>query len=128
LHGNWLLKFQKTDVIDNAANSQALVEESKKPAPSIKLKNNQENDGGVVKTAAKLVPEIILKNCQENSGGVVKTTAIECFTEDFDLNIHQGRMTEERKVELLAKIQKIVDGEITTFAGVENDIRVIKDS
>ena len=37
-------------------------------------------------------------------------------------------MTEERKVELLAKIQKIVDGEITTFAGVENDIRVIKDS
>ena len=87
-----------------------------------------ENDGGVVTTAAKLVPEIILKNCQENSGGVVKTTAIECFTEDFDLNIHQGRMTEERKVELLAKIQKIVDGEITAFAGVENDIRVIKDS
>ena len=53
---------------------------------------------------------------------------MECFTEDFDLHVKQGKMTEERKVELLAKVQKLVDGETTGFAGVERDIRVIKDS
>ena len=39
-----------------------------------------------------------------NDGGVVKKFAIECFTEDFDLHVEQGKMTEERKNELLAKI------------------------
>ena len=53
---------------------------------------------------------------------------MECFTEDFDQHVKQGKMTEERKVELLAKVQKLVDGETTGFAGVERDIRVIKDS
>ena len=46
----------------------------------------------------------MLKNCVVNDGGVVKIHAMELFTEDFDLHIEQGKMTEERKVELLAKI------------------------
>ena len=53
---------------------------------------------------------------------------MELFTEDFDLHIEQGKMTEERKVELLAKIQKIVDNDVETFSGVERDVRIVKDS
>ena len=37
-------------------------------------------------------------------------------------------MTEERKVELIEKIQKIVDNDATAFAGVESDIRIVKGS
>ena len=37
-------------------------------------------------------------------------------------------MTEERKDELLEKILKVVNNDTTAFAGVERDIRVVKDS
>ena len=74
------------------------------------------------------LPSIVLKNCLVNDGGVVKKFAIECFTEDFDLHIEQGKMTQERKVELLEKIQKIVDNETVAYTGVECDIRVNRDS
>ena len=50
------------------------------------------------------------------------------FSEDFDMHIQQGKMTEERKVEMLEKIQRIVNDDATAFSGVESNIRVVKDS
>ena len=70
----------------------------------------------------------MLKNCCVNDGGVLKSYAVECFTEDFDLHIEQGKMTVERKFELLEKIKKIVNNDATAFAGVESNINVAKDS
>ena len=40
--------------------------------------------------------------------------------------IRHGKMTEERKQELLAKIERIASNDITVFAGIEYDIKVDK--
>ena len=42
--------------------------------------------------------------------------------------VNQGKMTEERKAEMLEKIEKIASNDATVFAGTESDIRVTKDS
>ena len=42
--------------------------------------------------------------------------------------VNQGKMTEERKAEMLEKIEKIASNDAKVFAGTESDIRVTKDS
>lgn len=42
--------------------------------------------------------------------------------------VNQGKMTEERKAEMLEKIEKIATNDAAVFAGTESDIRVTKDS
>ena len=46
----------------------------------------------------------------------------------FDLAIKQGKMAEERKQELLAKISMVASNDLTAFDGAESDIKVSKDS
>ena len=46
----------------------------------------------------------------------------------FDLAIKQGKMTEERKQELLAKISMVASNDLTAFDGAESDIKVSKDA
>ena len=40
--------------------------------------------------------------------------------------IRHGKMTEERKSELLAKIERIASNDITVFAGIEHDVKIEK--
>ena len=40
--------------------------------------------------------------------------------------IRHGKMTEERKSELLAKIERIASNDITVFAGIEHDVKIKK--
>ena len=50
------------------------------------------------------------------------------YQEQFDLAIRHGKMTEERKQELLAKIERVANNDISVFSGVDSDIKIIKKS
>ena len=44
--------------------------------------------------------------------------------EVFSLALKHGKMTEDRRVELLAKVGKVASNDPTAFAGTESDIKV----
>ena len=46
------------------------------------------------------------------------------YEEIFDLAIKHGKMSEERKEELLAKIAKVASNDTTAFAGTDSGIKV----
>ena len=69
-----------------------------------------------------------LKNQVKNDSGVVKQKAQQTYEETFALAVKQGKMTQERADELLAKIIKVASNDATVFAGVEQDIKVVRDN
>ena len=68
-----------------------------------------------------------LKNQMKNDSGVVKSKAQQTYEETFALAVKQEKMTQERSDELLAKVIKVASNDATVFAGVEQDIRVVRD-
>ena len=42
------------------------------------------------------------------------------------MNVKHGKMTQQRKDELLTKITQVANNDVATLAGVEKDIRVVK--
>ena len=69
-----------------------------------------------------------LKNQVKNDSGVVKQKAQQTYEETFALAVKQGKMTQERADELLAKVIKVASNDATVFAGVEQDIKVVRDN
>ena len=69
-----------------------------------------------------------MKNCVKNDGGVVKIHAVQAYEESLGLAVRHGKMSAERKGELLAKIERVACNDATAFAGVESDIRVATNS
>ena len=69
-----------------------------------------------------------LKNCVKNDSGVVKLTAQQTYEDTFALAVKQGKMTQQRSEELLAKVIRVASNDATVFAGVEHDIRVVRDN
>ena len=67
-----------------------------------------------------------LKNVVKNDEGVVKVAAKQAYEDQFDMAVRHGKMTEERKWELLAKIERIASNDITVFAGIEHDVKIEK--
>ena len=63
----------------------------------------------------------------KNDSGVVKQHANEQYEETFSLAIKHGKITEERKQEILAKISKVASNDPEAFNGTEKDIKVSKD-
>ena len=53
-----------------------------------------------------------------------KTNALANFDDTMGLAVRRGKMTLERKSELLAKIKRVVLNDAEAFAGTETDIRV----
>lgn len=74
------------------------------------------------------VPIMTLKNTVKNDGGVLKQAAVQTYEEAFDLAIRHGKMTEERKQELLAKIERVSNNDISVFSGVDSDIKIRKNN
>ena len=68
-----------------------------------------------------------LKNCIKNDFGVVKQKAKQTYEEQFGLAVRHKKMTEDRKQELLAKIEQVASNDITMFAGTDYDVKIQKD-
>ena len=71
--------------------------------------------------------EMSFKNCVKNDTGVVKEWAVETYDEQFSLSVSQKKMTEERKQELLAKIEKVASNDVSVNAGTDYDLKVSKE-
>ena len=67
-----------------------------------------------------------LKHCIKNDYGVVKKKAKQTYEEQFGLAVRHKKMTEDRKQELLAKIEQVASNDITVFAGTDYDVKVQK--
>ena len=69
-----------------------------------------------------------MKNCVKNDGGVVKIHARQAYEESLALAVRHGKMTPERREELLAKIDRVACNDATVITGTESDIRVSRNS
>ena len=54
--------------------------------------------------------------------------AKQSYEEQFGLAVRHGKMTEDRKQELLAKVERVASNDTTVFAGTDYDIKVDKNS
>ena len=52
-----------------------------------------------------------------NNGEVVKNQAKQVYNDTFENNVSNGKMTELRKEELLEKIEKVANNDLTVIAG-----------
>ena len=52
-----------------------------------------------------------------NNGEVVKNQAKQVYNDTFESNVNNGKMTELRKEELLEKIEKVANNDLTVIAG-----------
>ena len=109
---------------DNLNRNLASDEEEKKEL--LTKDNDNENPPPSNKKGAKTT--MTLKNQVKNDSGVVKQQAQQTYEETFALAVKQGKMTQERADELLAKVIKVASNDATVFAGVEQDIKVVRDN
>ena len=70
---------------------------------------------------------MVLKNCLKNAGSVVKMTAQQTFEDALATALKNGKVSENRRDELLAKIMKVKDTDHTAFAGAEWSINLTAD-
>ena len=70
-------------------------------------------------------PSISFKNCQKNIDNAIKDNAEGTFEDSLGLNLKQGKMTQLRYDELMAKILKVKSGDLQATAGIEHNIKVI---
>ena len=68
-----------------------------------------------------------LKNCLKNAGSVIKMTAQQNFEDGLATALKNGKVSENRRDELLAKIMKVKDTNHTAFAGAEWSIDLTAD-
>ena len=101
--------------------SQIIEEQKQMPPPANQINEEPKKQARIPR------PTMNLKNTVKNDGGVLKQTAVQTYEEAFDLAIKHGKMTEERKQELIAKIERVANNDITVFSGVDSDIKVKKD-
>ena len=59
----------------------------------------------------------------KNDQGVVKDYAKQTYDEFLSLAIRHGKISEQRKEEILAKIEKVASNNLEAFAGTEKDIK-----
>ena len=64
----------------------------------------------------------------KNEEGVVKQHALTSYEDALGLAVRHGKMTEERREELLARISKVVSNDARASVGTETDIRVSRSS
>ena len=67
-----------------------------------------------------------LKNCVKNDYGVVKQKAKLLYESQFGLAVRHKKMTEDRKQELLAKIEQVASNDVTEFSGTDHDVKIQK--
>ena len=70
---------------------------------------------------------MVLKNCLKNAGSVIKMTAQQTFEDALATALKNGKVSENRRDELLAKIMKVKDTDHTAFAGAEWSIQLTAD-
>ena len=70
---------------------------------------------------------MVLKNCLKNAGSVIKVTAQQNFEEGLAAALKHGKVSENRRDELLAKIMKVKDSDHTAYAGAEWSIQLTAD-
>lgn len=70
---------------------------------------------------------MILKNCLKNAGSVIKVNAQQNFEDGLATAFDNGKVSESRRDELLAKIMKVKDSDHTAFAGAEWSIQLTAD-
>ena len=70
---------------------------------------------------------MILKNCLKNAGSVIKVNAQQNFEDGLATALNNGKVSESRRDELLAKIMKVKDSDHTAFAGAEWSIQLTAD-
>ena len=78
-------------------------------------------------TRKYIPPSFTLKNCSNNDRGVVKEFAVETYDKTFGLDVKHGKMTLERKEEMLDKIEKIATDELEENEGIDYNIKVSLD-
>ena len=78
---------------------------------------------------AQPAPEPIfqMKNSVKNDEGCEKASAMETFTESFDMAIRQNRLNEAGKELMLEKVNLISQGRASEFTSLEKNITVVKD-
>ena len=69
-----------------------------------------------------------MKNSVKNDEGCEKESAIETFTESFDMAIRQNRLNEAGKEFMLEKIRLISENSAREFASIQKNISVVKDA
>ena len=68
-----------------------------------------------------------MKNCLKNDSGVIKVNAQQSYEDVFGQAIKNGKMSEARMQELLAKISQVASNDVTAFDGLETDIKLYRD-